>query len=273
MYCEEVKNTSDRKEEGYILVLVLPPNRNPNNYNIMRKNEFKTRYGIYQNETKDTTFRISDKVFCLLFLFFAGLTGIQAQNFERGDIMIGTDLGSGLVNSATDGLLGINIGLNNGAGFNAGISPKIGYFLNESFLIGAAINIGFSKSPEDDAGEAIETFGYGLQGLTRFYITPRDVGANNLPSKTRFFVENNLGMSGLAINNGPSTIGFAFGFGPGLAYFLTENVALETTLKYNGLLGSRTEDYQNSLGLNIGIQIFLDRGNTVDIIERDNNGL
>ena len=207
------------------------------------------------------------------FALFAGMTVGQAQNFERGDVMLGTDLGSGLVNTATDGLFGINVGLNDGAGFNVGISPKVGYFLNENFLVGAAINLGFSKSPEDDAGEAVETFGYGLQGLTRFYITPRDLGANGLPPRSRFFVENNLGVAGLAINNGPSTIGFAFGFGPGLAYFVTENVALEATMKYNGLLGKSTDDYQNSIGLNIGIQVFLDRAKAEDIIDREEGQL
>lgn len=235
----------------------------------MRKNTIKTNHEVDNITPKKIAFRCSAKILSILSAaLFVGIGSMQAQNFERGDIMLGTDLGSGLVNSATDGLLGINVGLNDGAGFNMGISPKIGYFLNENFLVGAAINLGFSKSPEDDEGEAVETFGYGLQGLTRFYITPGDVGANGLPPRSRFFVENNLGMSGLAINDGPSTIGFAFGFGPGIAYFVTENVALEATMKYNGLLGKRTEDYQNSIGLNIGVQVFLDRAKTEDIIDR-----
>ncbi|MGB6153761.1 MAG: hypothetical protein WBG48_17395 [Pricia sp.] len=205
----------------------------------------------------------------ITFTLLAGLATGQAQNFERGDVMLGSDLGSGLVNTASDGLFGINVGLNDGAGFNLGLSPKLGYFLNENFMVGAAINLGFSKSPQDEAGEAVETFGYGLQGLTRFYITPGDVGANGLPPRSRFFVENNLGVAGLSINNGPSTIGFAFGFGPGLAYFVSENVAFEATMKYNGLLGKSTDDYQNSLGLNIGVQVFLDRDRARDIIDRE----
>lgn len=235
----------------------------------MKKNTIKFKNSVTGHARKKNSSKFSARLFTVWsFVVLASVGIAQAQNFERGDVMLGTDLGSGLVNSATDGLFGLNVGLNDGAGFNVGISPKVGYFLNENFLVGAAINLGFSKSPEDDEGDAVETFGYGLQGLTRFYITPGDLGANGLPPRSRFFVENNLGMSGLAINNGPSTIGFAFGFGPGIAYFLTENVALEATMKYNGLLGKRTEDYQNSIGLNIGIQVFLDREKRDDIIER-----
>lgn len=205
-------------------------------------------------------------VFCLTIL--GGIAMAQAQYFERGDLMLGSDLGSGLVNTGSDGLFGINVGLNDGAGFSVGLSPKIGYFINESFLLGAAVNLGFRKSPANEA-DAIETTSYGFQGLTRFYITPADLDVDEtVPRRSRFFLENNAGVAGVIVNNGPTTIGFAFGFGPGLAYFVTDNFALEATVKYNGLLGDDTADYQNSLGLNLGIQVFLTRANAENIIER-----
>lgn len=206
-------------------------------------------------------------LFAFSLLLFGGIGIGQAQYFERGDLMLGSDLGSGLVNTASDGLFGLNIGLNEGAGFNVGISPKVGYFLNENFMLGAAINLGYAKSPETN-GISAETFSYGFQGLTRFYITPADLEADALPTRSRFFLENNAGVAGISVNDGPSTFGFAFGFGPGLAYFITDNVALEATAKYNGLLGGSTADYQNSIGLNLGVQIFLSRENTSDIIDR-----
>ena len=212
---------------------------------------------------------ISKAFFLLTVFMIGGLASSNAQNFERGDLMLGSDLGSGLVSTGSDGLFGINVGLNDGAGFNVGLSPKLGYFLNDSFLIGAAVNLGFTKSPASDDEDAIETTSYGLQGLTRYYITPADLEADALPSRSRFFLENNLGVAGVIVNDGPTTIGFAFGFGPGLAYFVTENVALEASVKYNGLLSDDTVDYQNSLGLNIGIQVFLSRSNAEDLIDRD----
>ncbi|MGB7394693.1 MAG: hypothetical protein WA913_09895 [Pricia sp.] len=202
-------------------------------------------------------------------LLLGGLGSGLAQNFEKGDLMLGSDLGSGLVSTGSDGLFGINIGLNDGAGFNVGLSPKLGYFLNDSFLIGAAVNLGFSKSPATSGDDAIETTAYGLQGLTRYYIAPADLEADALPSRSRFFLENNLGVAGVIVNDGPTTVGFAFGFGPGLAYFVTENVALEASVKYNGLLGDDTIDYQNSLGFNIGVQVFLSRSNAEDMIDRE----
>ncbi|HET8736291.1 MAG TPA: hypothetical protein VFM69_06815, partial [Pricia sp.] len=200
-------------------------------------------------------------VFTILFL--GGIGTVQAQDFQRGDLMLGTDLGSGLVNSASNGLFGLNIGLNEGAGFNVGISPKVGYFLNENFMLGAAINLGFSESPES-GGESVNTFVYGLQGLTRFYINPADVEAEELAGRSRFFLENNAGVAGINVKDGQSTFGFAFGFGPGMGYFITDNVALEATVKYNGLLGDDTIDYQNSIGINLGVQIFLDGANSVE---------
>jgi opacity protein-like surface antigen len=197
-------------------------------------------------------------------LLFLGSIGIgQAQYFERGDLMLGSDLGSGLVNTASDGLFGLNIGLNDGSGFNLGISPKVGYFLNENFMVGATVNLGFSESPESE-GESVSSFVYGFQGLTRFYIAPADVEAEELPGQSRFFFENNAGVAGVNIKDGPSTFGFAFGFGPGLAYFITNNVALEATVKYNGLLGDDTIDYQNSIGINLGVQIFLSGSNSIE---------
>ena len=206
------------------------------------------------------------------FVLISGLFTGVAQNFEKGDLMLGSDLGSGLVSTASDGLFGINIGLNSGSGFNVGLSPKAGYFLNDSFMLGAAVNLGFSKSPASDSDDAIETTSYGLQGLVRYYLTPSDIdAADNLPSRSRFFFENNLGVAGRIVNNGPSTVGFAFGFGPGVAYFVTDNVAIEGALKYNGLLGDDTADYQNSLGFNIGIQIFLSRDRAENIIDRQDN--
>lgn len=215
-----------------------------------------------------STYMRTMKKMMLLLLFLAGIGKANAQ-IQEGDIMLGSDLGSGLVATGSDGLFGLNFGLNDGAGFSVGVSPKVGYFLNQNFLVGAAVNLGFSKSPENN-GEATETMSYGFQGLTRFYIRPNEVDANELPARSMLFLENNAGVAGLNNNDGPSTFGFAFGFGPGLAYFVSDNVALETTVKYNGLIGGGTVDYQHSLGINLGVQVFLSRTNAEQIFERPN---
>lgn len=195
-----------------------------------------------------------------------GAIGISNAQLSEGNFMLGTDLGSGLISSSNNGLFGFNFGLNDGAGYNVGLSPKAGYFVSDNFLIGAVVNLGFTKSPENN-GQASQSTVYGVQALSRYYLFPGQAGVDNLLKKGRFFLEANGGISGVNIKDGPSTNGLALGFGPGYSYFITDNVALETSVKYNGLAGGGDTNYQHSLGLNLGIQIFLPSSkvrNTID---------
>lgn len=199
-----------------------------------------------------------------------GAVGISNAQLSKGDVMLGTDFGSGLVSTSNGGLFGLNFGLNNGAGYNVGLSPKVGYFIADNFLVGVSTNLGFTKSPEVNGVSAKSTV-YGIQAFSRYYLFPGEVGVDNLLKRGRFFAEANGGISGVNIKDGPSTNGFALGFGPGYSYFITDNVALETTLKYNGLAGGGDTSYQNSIGLNIGIQIFLPASQAENIIDRETN--
>ncbi|WP_373516268.1 hypothetical protein [Pricia sp.] len=205
----------------------------------------------------------------LLFFTFLGLCRAQT---DQGTFMLGSDLGSGIINSSSNGLFGLNFGLNDGAGMDLGLSPKMGWFVRDNFLIGAIANIGYSKSPESNS-QSSESFVYGLQALTRYYISPDDVDVDELPRRLRFFAEINGGLSGVNVKDGPTTNGFAYGTGPGLAYFITDNVALETTFKYNGLLGAGNTAYQHALSLNLGIQIFLDRNRAENIIDDERRAI
>lgn len=197
-----------------------------------------------------------------------GAVGISNAQLSQGDIMLGSDLGSGLVSTTNNGLFGLNFGLNDGAGYNLGLSPKVGYFVVDNFLIGVSTNLGFTKSAEV-AGESVNTTVYGIQALSRYYLFPGVVGVDNLLKRGRFFVEANGGISGVNVKDGSSTNGIALGFGPGYSYFITDYVALETTLKYNGLAGGGDVNYLNSIGLNIGIQIFLPSSQAENIIDRN----
>lgn len=199
------------------------------------------------------------------FLIF-GLTHISYAQLEEGSLMLGTDLGSGITNTTSNGLFSMDFGLNDGAGYNIGISPKAGYFLNDNLVLGAIVNLGFSKSARSE-GQATETFVYGVQGFSRFYIRPGEVNLDNLVKTGRFFLENNAGIAGVNISGGNTTNGFTFGFGPGYSYFINSYIALEANVKYNGLVGAGNTDYQNSLGVNLGIQVFLPRSEARERIE------
>jgi len=232
--------------------------------NLYRSNVDKAQFG--NRRTGKTTRNALLLTVAMVF----GAVGISNAQLSKGDFMLGADTGSGLVSSSNDGLFGLNFGLNDGAGYNVGLSPKVGYFIADNFLIGVSTNLGFTKSPEVNGVSAKSTV-YGIQALSRYYLFPGEVGVENLLKRGRFFVEANGGISGVNIKDGPSTNGFALGFGPGYSYFITDNVALETTLKYNGLAGGGDTSYQNSIGLNIGIQIFLPASQAETIINRERN--
>ncbi|MDT0645413.1 hypothetical protein RM545_01820 [Zunongwangia sp. F260] len=194
----------------------------------------------------------------VLFLTF----GVTQAQLQEGNFMLGADLGNGLVSPASSGLFGLNVGLNDGAGWNVGVSPKAGYMMSDNFMLGAIVNLGFSKANED----ASEVFVYGVQALTRFYVSPSEVNLEGDVPAGQFFLETNAGLAGVNQSGDASTNGFAFGFGPGYSYFLTDSVALDASVKYNGLVGAGSDNYQNSLGINLGIQIFLPRSSAEEAI-------
>lgn len=206
------------------------------------------------------------------FLFLAsvlifGFSNVSNAQLQEGNIMLGADLGSGVTTTATNGLFGFNLGLDEDSGYNLGLSPKIGYFLNDDFVVGAIVNLGYDNEAGDDA-ETSNTFTYGLQGFSRFYLTPADLDlADDVPTG-QFFIETNAGLAGRNIEGGDTTNGFAFGFGPGYSLFLNDNVALDASVKYNGLTGAGSDNYTHSLGINLGIQVFLPRGQAEDTINQ-----
>lgn len=203
----------------------------------------------------------------LLVLFILGMAVSSHAQLREGNFVLGTDLGSGLAAPTNSGLLGFNFGLNDGAGYDLGISPKAGFMLTDNFLLGGIVNLGFSNSAESN-GESTKTTVYGVQAFTRMYIRPEEARLDELVSTGRFFLETNAGIAGVNVTDGPTTNGFAFGFGPGYSYFLNSNVAIEAGVKYNGLVGGGNTDYQNSLGLNLGILIFFPQSEAREAVEQ-----
>lgn len=194
-----------------------------------------------------------------LFLFSAIVllgTSLASAQIQKGNLMIGSDLGNSLINKGSSGLFGFNFGLNEGAGFSVGISPKVGYFVKDNILLGGIVNLGFTKSPETN-GIATKSTTYGVQALSRYYLSPGEKGVDNLLQHGRFFLEASAGFAGINIKDGPTTNGFIFGVGPGYSYFLNKHIALEGLLKYNGLVGGGNTTFQNAIGLNFGVQVFL----------------
>lgn len=200
------------------------------------------------------------------FLIFGFTQSSQAQ-LEEGNIMLGADIGSGLTTTTSSGLFGFNLGLNEDSGYNIGISPKAGYFLNDEFVVGAIVNLGYNNAAGDD-DQTSNTFVYGVQGFSRYYLTRADADLDDVVPAGQFFMEMNAGIAGVNVQDGPTTNGFAFGFGPGYSLFVNESVALEASVKYNGLVGGGNTDYQHALGINLGIQVFLPRAEAEDTVDQ-----
>lgn len=173
--------------------------------------------------------------------------------------MLGADLGSGITSTATNGLFGFNLGLDENSGYNIGISPKLGYFLNDDFVLGGIVNLGYSNGEGEDY-DSSNVFNFGVQAFTRYFLTPNDLDLGDEVPTGYFFLETNAGLAGNNVEGGETTNGFAFGFGPGYTLFLNDNVGLDASVKYNGLTGFGSDNYTHSLGINLGIQVYLTRG-------------
>lgn len=148
-----------------------------------------------------------------------------------------------------------NIGLDfqkGNTGFSFELTPKVAWFLKDDFALGAEVLFGLKT------GNGYTSTTYGIGPLARYYLT--DKALNNV-KKTRWFMEANAGLFGsnIKVANEPSvnTNGLGIGFGPGLAYFLNENIALEALAKYNLTVGFGNATTNNALKFGLGFQIYL----------------
>lgn len=172
----------------------------------------------------------------LLFTAFAAFTQTQ-----KGSVLVGADLA--------------NIGLNFQEGntqFTFDLNPKAGWFINDNLAIGPEIILGINTQ------KGATAINYGIGAFGRKYFGAE---ATNLSRTTKWFVEANAGFAGTNLSGDnvvkTSTNGLNLGAGAGLAYFLTQNIALEALLKYNLTVGFGSSTTNNNIGLGIGFQIYL----------------
>lgn len=178
-------------------------------------------------------------VLAILSLLFIQKTNAQLQ---KGSVLVGGDIAD------------FDIGLRKNAGYSIEINPKAAWFINNNIAVGPYVLLGVSKANKASA----TVFDYGVGALGRYYLGTSQVSIENFIRNTRFFVEGNVGISGRNVSDGGGTTnGLGLGIGPGLAYFITPNVSLETLLKYNGMLGFGDATTQSDLNLSVGFQIYL----------------
>ncbi len=188
-----------------------------------------------------------------LSLFFAGIFMLSVTGYsqiEQGNILVGGNIAN------------FNIGLEKGSVFSMTINPKLGFFIKDNLAVGPDILLGLQSFSGTTA------FNYGIGALGRYYFGDKQ---NISPLRhSRFFLEGTAGFRGANVSNGgSSTNGLGLGIGPGLAYFITPNIGLETLLKYNGLVGFGNETTQSDLNLSVGFQIYLPSRNLKSKIAND----
>lgn len=134
--------------------------------------------------------------------------------------------------------------------FNFSLTPKVAWFIKDNIAVGGQVDLGLTTSK--DAGTL---FSYNVGPLARYYFGGQAIEEVR---KTRFFAEANVGFGGE--NNsksGVSTNGFVAGIGPGLAYFLNENIALEALAKFNLKTGFGNSAVAFNPQIGVGFQIHL----------------
>ncbi|HEX8609422.1 MAG TPA: hypothetical protein VF679_12345 [Pedobacter sp.] len=177
-----------------------------------------------------------------------GLLTSEAQ-IQKGNVMMGGNLSN------------ISFGLDKPNVFSLSINPKAAWFVQDGLALGGDVNLGLSTSKGN--GESIN---YGIGALGRYYGA---TGANEVVNNSRFFGEVTVGISGVNPNEGESTNGLGFSFGPGFTYFVTPSIGLEALLKYQGTAGFGSSAYAHSLNLGIGFQIYLPGRSTAARVGRD----
>lgn len=179
-----------------------------------------------------------------LFIVTTVATATKAQ-IQEGYYLIGGNLSD------------ISLGLSDGRPFNLNITPKVAWFQNNNLAIGGFVDIGLSTAEGQGT-----VFTYGAGPLARYYFgtTAVNTATTSARRSSRFFLEGTVGLQGVNVSGGSSTNGLGLGIGPGLAYFINQNIALEGLLKYTKAFGFGNDGGNSLLQFGFGFQIYLPRG-------------
>jgi hypothetical protein len=166
-------------------------------------------------------------------------TKAKAQ-LQQGNFLVGGDIAN------------FRLGLNKGGLFDINLSPKLAFFVQNNFALGAYVN--FELITSKGAGTNID---YGVGALARYYLSNANV---NVLGRSRLFFEGTVGINGTNPASGDNTNGLGISIGPGLAHFITSNVAIEGLVKYSGIVGFGSRTTSSDVVLGVGLQVYLPSG-------------
>jgi len=175
---------------------------------------------------------------CSIALLLLG-TNAKAQ-LQQGNFLVGGDIAN------------FRLGLNKGGLFDINLSPKLAFFVQNNFALGAYVN--FELITSKGGGTNID---YGVGALARYYLSNANI---DVLGRSRLFFEGTVGINGTNPSSGDNTNGLGISIGPGLAHFITSNVAIEGLVKYQGIVGFGSRTTSSELVLGIGLQVYLPSG-------------
>jgi hypothetical protein len=188
-----------------------------------------------------------------LFVSMAVFGATAHAQIQKGYYLIGGNLAT------------TSIGFSSGTPFNLNVTPKVAWFRNNNLAIGGFVDLGLSTVKGGGT-----TFNYGVGPLARYYFGTSDVATTTTTSarrSSRVFLEGTVGIQGVN-TPGANTNGLGIGIGPGIAFFINQNIALETMLKYDKTFGFGNDGGQSFLTLGLGFQIYLPRGTVRSTINK-----
>ncbi len=127
------------------------------------------------------------------------------------------------------------------------INPNLGFFFLDDLAAGGSLGLSYSKS-----GEFYSTFSLSIGPFARYYF--------EMSEKAKAFVHLNLLIGTTATKYGDekdSDMLSGMGIGPGVSFFLTPQVAIESALTYNR--SRYGGDGYGDVMLNIGVQAYLSK--------------
>lgn len=144
----------------------------------------------------------------------------------------------------------------NNTNFSLDLTPRVAWFVQDNLALGVQLLAGVSTTKTNSTSST--NVRYGISPIARYYFTGKAIESVR---KTRWFGDVNIGIQGenSKISSQPTvtTNGLGIGFGPGIAYFINQNIALEVLAKYNIIVGFGSSTTSNNVSLGVGFQIHL----------------
>lgn len=190
------------------------------------------------------------KTFLFAFIATLAIFSASAQT-QQGNVLIGADVS--------------NIGVNFQSGntqFSFDLTPKVGWFIRDNTALGVEVLFGLNTQ------EGATSINYGIGGFGRKYL---GAAAANLTRTSKWFAEANAGFYGTNLSGDnvtkTSTNGLGLGIGPGIAWFLNQNIALEALAKYNLTVGFGNSTTNHNINIGLGFQIYFPGKRVKQLVE------